>query len=249
MRVNYDEISIIYDDVREEDITTLNALLEKGKLHKNSTVVDIGCGTGNYANALSRVTGASIYGLEASEGMISKARAKNKDIIFVNGDAQCMPFEGDFFDLAYMTDVIHHIPDLDKMFSEIRRILRVGGRLCIATQSHKQIDLRVTSLYFPETSLVDKKRYPDIDKIVEKAEQNGLKFIAADEVDAGIETEIDEHFLELAEKKGYSMLHLISDRCYEEGMKKLRAALLKGAIKKKTAGGTLVWFEKSSDER
>ena len=41
-----------------------------------------------------------------------------------------------------MTDVIHHVPDVDRMFEEIERVLKYEGKLCIVTESHVQIDDR-----------------------------------------------------------------------------------------------------------
>src|SRR5512140_3861041 len=95
--VNYNEISKIYDDVREGDIVFINRFLQELPPADNLKILDIGCGTGNYTDLFQKVTQPTgryqVYGLEPSAGMIDKARQKNHQIIFKQGTAENMPFE------------------------------------------------------------------------------------------------------------------------------------------------------------
>ncbi len=246
MKVNYNKISKVYDDVREEEVQVIQTILSQVKLNQNSLILDIGCGTGNYTNIIQRLTCSKVYGLDQSEGMLEKAKEKNRWITYVLASAMDTPFDKEYFDLIYMTDVIHHISNLTQLFFELNRILKLNGKICILTQSHRQIELRPTTYYFPETCDVDKQRYPEIEKIITEANNNNLNFIKEDIIDDGIEMEINEHYLDLIEKKGYSMLHLISDKCYQNGLEKLKKDISKGLSKIKTAGNTLLWFKKLS---
>jgi ubiquinone/menaquinone biosynthesis C-methylase UbiE len=244
LRVDYDSISKVYDQVREEELEELQSLLSGIEVCEDTTILDIGCGTGNYTRLIEQITNAKVYGLDASEGMLSKAKEKNQNITFLLGDACNLPFEDNYFSFIYMTDVIHHIQDIDKMFCEICRTLRASGKVCIVTQSHKQIDLRYTSEFFPATAIVDKQRYPDIDKIVLNAKKNNLKFTNVTVIGEGKEIEVGNQYVELVEKKGYSMLHLISEDDYNHGLTKLKNEMIMGSIKRKSPGTSLVWFEK-----
>jgi len=143
-----------------------------------------------------------------------------------------------------MTDVIHHIEDINKLFYEISRTLQKGGKACIVTQSHKQIELRYTSEFFPETAFIDKQRYPDIEEIIFNAEKNALRLVRVSVIGEGKEIEIGNGYIELVEKKGYSMLHLISEDNYQNGLKKLKSETANGSIKRKSSGASLIWFEK-----
>jgi hypothetical protein len=60
----------------------------------------------------------------------------------------------------------------------------------------------------------------------------------------GEPVEIGAGFLELARKKGYSMLHLLTEQEYQTGLRKLEDALQNGPIQARAAGETLVWFTK-----
>jgi SAM-dependent methyltransferase len=242
--VNYNEISKIYDDVRAGDLDLINAFLRELPPADGLAVLDIGCGTANYTHLLQRVTqphAYRVYGLEPSEGMLAKARQKNHEITFWQSSADSIPAEDAFFDFIYMTDVIHHVPDIRRMFAEIRRVLKPGGKVCILTQSHQQIGLRPIVRFFPGTARVDCARYPDIPAIQAAGQQAGLSFIKTD-VSAGAPLTLGADYLELVRKKGYSMLHLIEDDEYQSGLRQLEKAMQNGPIQAQAAGETLVWF-------
>jgi ubiquinone/menaquinone biosynthesis C-methylase UbiE len=242
--VNYNEISKIYDDVREGDLVLIRHLLQALPSRPDLRVLDIGCGTGNYSDLFQKLTQAEVYGIEPSEGMLAKARRKNDHVTFKIGQADNIPFDSDFFDFAYMTDVIHHVPDINAMFAEIWRVLKAGGVGCIVTQSHQQIEARPIAHYFPGTARVDKERYPDIDEIIQAASAQGFTQTKG-EILSEESVELDHGYLELVRKKGYSMLHLISDEEYRAGLKALEQALAKGPVTVQPSGSTLVWFTKT----
>lgn len=240
--VDYDAISAVYDDVRDADLELLRTLERGADLGPTSRVLDIGCGTGNHTVALARLTGARVAGVEPSEGMLARAIAKGSPVDFRPGDAAHIPFDDGAFDFAFMTDVVHHVPDLDAMWAEIARVLRPGAQACVATQSHEQIAGRAIARFFPGTAAVDQARYPSIERIVSSAAAAGLHLGCVETLAEGTEVTIDADFLKLAEKRGYSMLHLLDDVAYAVGLAMLREALAGGPFKVPTAGGTLVWL-------
>ncbi len=242
--VNYTEISKIYDDVRKSDLALIQRFIQALPSRSDMRVLDIGCGTGNYTDLFQKLTQVEVYGVEPSAGMLEKARRKNNHITFKIGQADSIPFDNDFFDFVYMIDVIHHVPDINAMFTEIWRVLKPGRMGCIVTQSHQQIEARPIAHYFPGTARVDKERYPDIDEIIQTASTQGFtqtngEFLSEESV------ELDNDYLELVRKKGYSMLHLISDEEYRAGLKALEQALGNGPVTVQPSGATLVWFTKA----
>lgn len=245
--VNYNEISKIYDDVREGEVVLINHFLQELPPDEGLRVLDIGCGTGNYTDLFQKLTKSrqyQVYGIEPSEGMLGKARLKNNQIVFKQATATDLPFEGDFFDFVYMTDVIHHVPDICRMFCEIQRILKPRGKACIFTQSHRQIAARPIARYFPGTVRVDQERYPDIDQIIAAAQCGHLPFLKQEVLFEGQAMELDTDYLELVRKKGWSMLHLLSEQEYRDGLGTLEKALEHGPLPARMAGETLVWFVK-----
>jgi ubiquinone/menaquinone biosynthesis C-methylase UbiE len=245
--VDYNEISKIYDDVREGDIVLINHFLKEISTDQALNILDIGCGTGNYTDLLQKVTqarGWQIYGIDPSEGMIEKARNKNSHIIFQQGKAENLLWAHDFFDFIYMTDVIHHIPDIHRMFWEIQRVLKSKAKVCIVTQSHRQIKARPIARFFPGTVRVDRERYPNIHEILDAAHEAGLLFLKQEVLFEGDLIELNQEYLELVQKKGYSMLHLITEEEYQAGLQHLEKAMQSGPIRARAAGETLVWLTK-----
>ena len=167
--IDYNQISQIYDDVRRSHDDLIDLLIAGARLDAESRVLDIGCGTGNYTSMLQARLQTMIYGIEPSDGMREQAQAKNPHLEVRAGHAGQIPYEEDFFDFAYMTDVIHHVPDLPAMFVAVARVLKPDGILCIVTQTHLQIEKRPITKFFPETIVADQKRYPTIARIIDSA--------------------------------------------------------------------------------
>jgi len=231
-KINYNETCKIYDLVREGDMVTINRIIEEGKIDCNSTVLEIGCGTGNYAVAIANLTEAQVYGMDQSEGMLEKASAKQSKVSFTKGDAVTLEkFEDNYFDVIYMVDVIHHIKDINTMFKNIYRVLRKEGTVFIFTDSYENIKNRLTTKYFPETLEVEINRYQSNEEIFKAMRGNGFHSIKADNLDVGCDDEAGEKLIKIAEKQGYSMFNLISQEAIARGIERLKEDLKKGKIK------------------
>jgi ubiquinone/menaquinone biosynthesis C-methylase UbiE len=240
--VNYDSISTIYDDVRQAGLELIQHFVSRLELTSSKRILDLGCGTGNYLDMFQRMSQGQFYGVEPSEGMRLQASQKNSNVTIMSGNAYNIPFDDAFFDFIYMTDVIHHISDSRRMFDELSRVLKPNGRVCIVTQSHQQIEQRPIARFFPETIQVDQARYPKIDDIVQIA--TSFQLLTVTTLQEQVPTLLGMDFLELVRKKGYSMLHLISDSAYVRGLKQLELALQHGDIEATQAGSTLIWLQK-----
>jgi len=222
MAIDYDLLSRDYDLTRNINMDIVKRILLKITIDKDSFVLDFGCGTGSYACAIKKLTDATVFGVEPSDGMREKAQAKSSEVIFKKGDHTSIPFEKDYFDLIYMTDVIHHVPDLGSMFAEFFRVLKQDGEICILTESHKQIETRFWSVYFPATITNERERYPDIPDILSSAGQCGFIVDENTNTDHEQAFTILPEFIQLIENKGFSMFRLISDEDFTKGLERLK---------------------------
>jgi len=96
--------------------------------------LDIGCGTGNTIEKLSKEYPDSHFtGLDLAEKMIevAKKKVKSDNVEFLVGDAENLPFEDNKFDIIICKESIHHYPNPEKFFKESYRVLRPNGRLII----------------------------------------------------------------------------------------------------------------------
>lgn len=90
-------------------------------------ILDLGYGTGDLTAQIAH-RGADVVGLDASEAMLTQARAKFPHLVFVRGDATALPDLGAPFDAAFSNAVLHWIPDLCPVAEGLSRALRPGGR-------------------------------------------------------------------------------------------------------------------------
>ena len=112
-------------------------------------VADIGCGTGRHAVRLAE-RGASVVGVDFSEGMLAKARAKPgaSAVRFVRHDlSQSLPFKAGGFDRVVCSLVLEHIKDLGGFFPELKRICRQDGSIVISAM-HPALWLKGQSARF-----------------------------------------------------------------------------------------------------
>lgn len=242
-KIDYDTISQSYDDVRFGEYQLIQRMIDYAGLDETSHILDVGCGTGNFTVIMKELSGGFVTGVDASDGMIARAMKKSDAVDFVVSPVESLPFNEDTFNFIFMTDVIHHIEDIHHMFCNLKSVMKRGGHICICTQSHRQIEKRYMSEFFPETMIADKKRYPDVYDIISSAETSGLKYLKTDITDEDEEVLLGEEFLNLIESKGYSMLRVIDQKAYEKGLKKVRSLLADGSIVRQSAGWSMVWFE------
>jgi len=243
--MDYNILSQDYDLTRSVNIDVVRRIITKADIGVNSYVLDFGCGTGNYAYAIKKITNANVFGVEPLDGMREKAQEKCIDIQLKKGDHTFIPFEDVLFDLIYMTDVIHHIPDLHTMFTQFYKALKQGGKVCILTESHQQIETRFWSAYFPATVAVEKERYPDIPSVITIAKE--CRFTVDEKIITDCEQhfEISSGFINLVENKGYSMFRLISDENFEHGLQRLKRDYENKILINTNHGETILWLKKT----
>lgn len=104
-------------------------------------VLDVGCGEGAFTAALVR-HGAVPVGVEVADEPLRRARALHPQLRFeLVGDEQPWPFEDASFDAVWAGETIEHVRDTAGWLSEIRRVLRSGGRLLLSTPDHGGLTL------------------------------------------------------------------------------------------------------------
>lgn len=231
MIYDYNKISKLYDEVREADLKTVEFLVTTTPLNEKSRVLEIGCGTGNYLSLVHALSKAEVWGIDSSQGMLSKAREKTESAVLVEGDAvELTEIPDSYFDLVYMVDVIHHIQNIDRMFQSIKRVLKQNGRVVVFSDNYQHIRNRLTTKYFPETLDVELKRYQDTPELALSLSSNGFLQIHEGIVEIGDDPTIGPRLIEIAVKKGYSMFGLITEEAITAGIERIQEDMQKGVI-------------------
>jgi ubiquinone/menaquinone biosynthesis C-methylase UbiE len=112
------------------------AISQELRLTPDMDVMDFGCGTGLLTMRLQPKV-RSITGVDSSEGMLAVLRKKLEQGDLTNVRTACLDLDkgqalSGEYDLVVSSMTLHHIPDVARLLSEFRRVLRPGGRLCIA---------------------------------------------------------------------------------------------------------------------
>jgi len=94
-------------------------------------VLEVGCGTGELAERMTRELGVEVVALDLSARMVELATSRGIDARL--GDVQSLPFRDRVFDCAVAAWMLYHVPDLDRGVAELYRVLRPVGRLVAAT--------------------------------------------------------------------------------------------------------------------
>ncbi len=126
---NYDWVftSVFYQAIHQR-------LLEYVDLQDLPNVLDIGCGTGRLLTRLAtEFPNLQGTGLDFSAEMIRQARRRKPDrvrprLIYLQGNAESLPFVGEQFDAVFNTISFLHYPKPEQVFSEVSRVLVTGGR-------------------------------------------------------------------------------------------------------------------------
>ena len=125
----YDEISEGYNELHKEEQLKKVKIIIKELNITNEKVLDVGCGTAFYADLFKNYTG-----LDNSKGMLKKAKAK-----VVLGNAECLPFEDNSFDVIISVTALQNVKYFKKAIKEMERVSK--GKIAISVlKKSKNLD-------------------------------------------------------------------------------------------------------------
>jgi demethylmenaquinone methyltransferase/2-methoxy-6-polyprenyl-1,4-benzoquinol methylase len=134
VRAMFDRIAPVYDAMNRTMTAGLDRrwrrVTAEAVVRHGDEVLDACCGTGDLAIACARA-GGRVTGLDFSERMLERARRKAPELQWVSGDLLALPFADASFDDATVGFGVRNVDDLQRALTELRRVLRQGGRLGI----------------------------------------------------------------------------------------------------------------------
>jgi malonyl-CoA O-methyltransferase len=139
-------------------------------------ILDIGSGTGRLSRQLSTIyPQAIILGLDLAEGMVSyaegrKTKANLPNLFFGQAEAEYLPLTDGSFDLVISNLTYQWVENLKSAFSEVFRVLRIGGSFYFTTLGEGS--LQELSFSFAEAHR--RRKYPSL--------PHGQDFIREDEL-------------------------------------------------------------------
>lgn len=90
-------------------------------------ILDIGCGDGTFSSVVFKNNRGGIYGCDSSADTAARAAQTGLYEEVQSADARRLPYNDSFFSSAFSNCVLEHIPEDEKVISEIARVLKPGG--------------------------------------------------------------------------------------------------------------------------
>lgn len=121
------------------DSLSCGSNLDHAALKAGEFALDLGCGLGHEALEAAMAVGPSgrVFGLDVTPTMVRRAssRARREGISnvgFVVGTMESLPFESGTFDVVMSNCAINHAADKARVYAEILRVLKPGGRFVVS---------------------------------------------------------------------------------------------------------------------
>jgi ubiquinone/menaquinone biosynthesis C-methylase UbiE len=186
-------------------------------------ILDLGCGTGRFSQALATRFDADVVGVDPSRKMLAIARGKPHEprIRYVEGRAEAIPLEAGSVDMVFTSMTFHHFTDRALAASECRRVLRPGGVLLVRTATRERIDSYAYVPFIPVTRGLHEEVLPSLAEIRGVFESAGLRHVSSELVTQTIAPTWRAYADKLA-SGGDSVLARVSSTELEPGLERVR---------------------------
>lgn len=227
--MNYDatDIASTYDRGRDHGPEFLDLWMKVVASHvkdqRIETILDLGCGTGRFSEALAGHFDAEVIGIDPSKKMLAQARSKPSRgrIRFEAGRGESIPLPDNSVDLVFMSMIFHHFETPGLAAPECRRVLREGGTALVRTGTRERILSYPYVEFFPESRPILEDVLPGSTFVREVFEAAGFRMATLDLVTQ----EISPNYAAYAEKLAAgadSVLASLSQSEFDRGMRALR---------------------------
>jgi SAM-dependent methyltransferase len=236
-RISYDEqTAAAFKAVREVPRDGLSEWREAVRRHlrpsPGMTLLDIGAGTGAFTAAFRDWFDLSVVAVEPSTAMREQIPQTRRIQVF-EGDASALPLPDGSADAAWLSLVIHHIPDLEASAHEIRRVLRPGAPVLIRQgfpdrhepSGNLKIDGIELVRWFPETARTI-GTYPSVEETCRAFAAAGFHRVALEQVRETYPTSLAD-FLDQVDtfRDADTTMRSLSEDEFLRGKERLRRAV------------------------
>jgi ubiquinone/menaquinone biosynthesis C-methylase UbiE len=188
-------------------------------------VLDLGSGTCLWSDALARWFGVPIVGVEPSHGMRQQALRKGlaPGVKISGGTADHIPLKAGSCHCAWLSTVLHHIPDVRACARELRRVLRPHGAVLVRNSFGDRLEGIHWLQYFPAAQRLAARRWPSVEATAQEFHQEGFEVESLHTVSEVVAEDLRSLY-DRIRVRANSTLTLISDDQFEQGLERLREA-------------------------
>ena len=224
--VAYDEVAHKYARHRVAQSYAIEALAQIRARAPRAALLEVGCGTGEYVEALRADSASPAFGMDASRGMLEQAPTHG-GVAYLQGNAARLPFADRSLGMIFSINVIHHVTDVRAYMRETYRALASGGIICTATDSEAIIRRRKPlSRYWPATVAAELERYHPIDTLRDEMTAAGFRRLEA--IESSAKFVVDD--VTPYRDKAFSCLGLIAEKEFRDGLDAIESDLRNGPL-------------------
>jgi ubiquinone/menaquinone biosynthesis C-methylase UbiE len=184
--MNYDltDIPAAYDRGRDHGPEMLELWMHALQAHLQDLnvikILDLGCGTGRFSEALSVYFKAEVVGIDPSAKMLERAGEKQPGgrVQYQRGAAEAIPLPSASVDMIFMSMSYHHFSNRALAARECRRVLQEQGVVFVRTGTREQIQAYPYVPFFPSSRAMLEELLPDRAELCESFERGGLRLTA-----------------------------------------------------------------------
>ncbi|HEY0004364.1 MAG TPA: class I SAM-dependent methyltransferase [Pyrinomonadaceae bacterium] len=157
----------------------VSSYVEKQRI---SNILDLGCGTGRFSEALAVHFDAEVIGIDPSKKMLEQARRKlrHRRVRYEPGCGEAIPLPNNSVDLIFMSMIFHHFEHPILAARECRRVLRDGATAFLRAGTRERISSYPYVDFFPESRSILEDCLPTSAFMREVFESAGFSTIASD---------------------------------------------------------------------
>ena len=228
--MDYDttDIPVAYDRGRDHGPEVLRLWMDVISSHvgerRIDTILDLGCGTGRFSEALAGHFDAGVVGVDPSKKMLEQARGKLRDrrVRYELGRGEAIPLPDNSVDLIFMSMIFHHLDDPKLAARECRRVLRDGATAFLRAGNRERISSYPYVDFFPKSRAILEDCLPTGVFMREVFESAGFSTVASEVV----VQQLAPDYAAYAEKLSAgadSVLARLSRSDFEAGIEAVRA--------------------------
>jgi ubiquinone/menaquinone biosynthesis C-methylase UbiE len=234
--MDYDttDIPAAYDRGRDHGPSVLHLWMNVVSSHVEresiQTILDLGCGTGRFSEALAIHFEADVIGIDPSSKMLEQARRKQRHprVHYELGSGEAIPLADHSVDLIFMSMVFHHFNDPAHAARECHRVLRDGGIAFLRAGTRERIESYPYVSFFPESRSILHECLTTTSHLREVFESAGFSIVTSDLV----AQEIAPNYAAYAEKLSAgadSVLARLNPGDFEAGLEAMRSYTVRNA--------------------